>query len=228
VTLKFAEIYFNSPGARVFDVTINGSRVLTSFDIVAQAGAAWRAVDRSFPVTVTNGQIAIQAVAQVDNPQINAIEITPGAAAKTVIRVNAGGGGFTDASGAVWAADNGSAAGQAFSTGAEIQNTSAPALYRSLRWNTGPLTYQFSVPNGTYKVTLKYAELYHTSAGSRVFDVSVNGTRVLQNFDIVAQAGGANRAVDRTFSVNVTNGQITILSTSTVDYPQINGVEITN
>src|SRR5262249_3456005 len=38
VRLHFAEVYFNSPGKRLFNVTINGIPVLTRFDIFAQAG----------------------------------------------------------------------------------------------------------------------------------------------------------------------------------------------
>jgi hypothetical protein len=39
-------------------VTVNGTAVLTNFDIVAQAGY-WTALDKQFPVTVTNGAIQI-------------------------------------------------------------------------------------------------------------------------------------------------------------------------
>jgi hypothetical protein len=58
LTLKFAEIQYASAGARVFNVTINGAAVLTNFDIVAQAGY-WTAIDKQFPVAVTNGAVQI-------------------------------------------------------------------------------------------------------------------------------------------------------------------------
>jgi len=54
LTLKFAEIQYASAGARVFNLTVNGVAVLTNFDIVSQAGY-WTAIDKQFPVTVTNG-----------------------------------------------------------------------------------------------------------------------------------------------------------------------------
>ena len=75
-------------------------------------------------------------------------------------------------------------------------------------------------------MNLKFAELYFSAAGQRVFNVSINGQPVLSNFDIVAQAGGMNRAVDRAFTVNVTNGQVSIQMNATVDNPQINAIEI--
>jgi hypothetical protein len=38
------------------------------------------------------------------------------------------------------------------------------------------LTYQFTVANGNRTVKLKFAEIYHTSAGQRIFDVAINGS----------------------------------------------------
>jgi hypothetical protein len=57
--------------------------------------------------------------------------------------------------------------------------------------------------------------------------VSINGTRVLSNFDIYAAAGGALRAVTRTFPVTVTNGTIAITFRSVNDLPAVNGIEVT-
>ena len=68
---------------------------------------------------------------------------------------------------------------------------------------------RFTVPAGSYQVTLKFAETYFTSgaaSGQRVFNVAINGTTVLTNFDIKAAAGGANIAVDRTFTVTAGAG----------------------
>jgi hypothetical protein len=38
VTLYFVEHFWTAPGKRVFDVIINGNRVLSGFDIFADAG----------------------------------------------------------------------------------------------------------------------------------------------------------------------------------------------
>lgn len=74
VRLRFSEIYFNQTGRRVFNVRINGTQVLTSFDITA-AGGAFAAVDRDFPVNVTNGVLEIEFLPVVENPSVAAIEI---------------------------------------------------------------------------------------------------------------------------------------------------------
>jgi hypothetical protein len=239
VNLKFAELYFSGAGQRVFSIAINGQTVANNFDIVAAAGGGAKAVDRSFPVNVTGGRISIQMNAAVDDPAINAIEIfkittvtttqpAPAPVQKVAIRVNAGGPLYKDAAGNTWSADTGSTVGYQWGTNAAIANTADPALYQTLRWYEQPLAYQFAVPNGTYTVKLKFAELYFTDQGRRVFDIVINGQKVLANFDIVQQAGGPNRAVDKPFTVNVTNGAVVIQMTATVDAPQVNAIEILN
>jgi hypothetical protein len=72
-------------------------------------------------------------------------------------------------------------------------------LYQTCR--SGNLSYVLGAANGTYTVVLKFAEIYCTTAGSRGFNVSMNGTQVLSNFDIVApgrrRAEGSGHAVPR-------------------------------
>ncbi|HKF40036.1 MAG TPA: malectin domain-containing carbohydrate-binding protein, partial [Candidatus Acidoferrum sp.] len=63
-------------GQRIFSVTINGTPVLTNFDIVAAAGAPLTAIDKTFPVTVTNGLVTVQFVTGPANlPKVSAIEV---------------------------------------------------------------------------------------------------------------------------------------------------------
>jgi len=58
-----------------------------------------------------------------------------------------------------------------------------------------------------------------------VFNVLINGQTVLANFDIVGQAG-AGVALDKQFTVNVTNGQISIQLTPVIENPMISAIEI--
>jgi hypothetical protein len=64
------------------------------------------------------------------------------------------------------------------------------------------------LPAGTATVTFKFAEIQQTAPGQRVFDVAINGQTVLHDFDIFAEAGGANVALNKTFSVPVVDGQV--------------------
>ena len=89
------------------------------------------------------------------------------------------------------------------------------------------MTYKFTVPNGNYNVVLKFAEIYWTKPGQRVFNVLVNGSQVLTNFDVIAAAGAPLTAVDKTFPVTVTNSTVTIQFTvGTADQPKISAIEI--
>ena len=235
VNLKFAEIYFTTSGNRIFNIAINGSTVDANFDPCAAAGGPNRAVDRSYSINVTGGQIAITLTGIANNPKISAIEILSGGSAPpppppptgfSPIRVHAGGGAYTDPSGNAWSADTGFIGGYTYSTSANISGTTTPALYQTERWNSPTLQYAFTVPNGTYSVKLKFAEIFFTTCGNRIFNIAINGSAVTSNFDPCAAAGGPNIAVDRTYSVNVTGGQIAILMTGIANNPKISAIEI--
>jgi hypothetical protein len=149
---------------------------------------------------------------------------SPSPSPEVSIRVTSATSSYTDSLGQVWAADSHFSGGQEFSASSPISNTSTPALYQSEHY--GNFSYSFDVPNGTYKVTLKFAEIYWSSAGSRVFNVSINGEQVLSNFDIFADAGAANTADDKSFVTEVDNGNITIQFQSVVDQAKISSIEI--
>ena len=78
VRLHFAEEYWTTAGSRTFNVLINGTQVLTSFDIFATAGGEYIGVIEPFTATASStGTITIQFVAVKDNAQVNGIEILP-------------------------------------------------------------------------------------------------------------------------------------------------------
>lgn len=93
----------------------------------------------------------------------------------------------------------------------------------SFTYTVGGLTSAIS-----YQVTLEFAEIYWTRAGQREFNVNINGTRVLTNFDVVAAAGGSDRAIDKTFTAAAgSNGQIVIaFSTGAADYPKVAAIQV--
>lgn len=144
--------------------------------------------------------------------------------------MNAGGPTHIDPNGVFWNADTGSTVGNVYSSGAPITNTSTPYLYQTERFNTGPLTYAYLVPSGTYTVTLKFAEIYFSTAGQRLMNVQINGATVQPNFDPFTAAGAINRAVDLTFSgVTPVNGQIVItLQPVSGSVPKISAIQITS
>ena len=79
VTLYFAETYVTAAGQRLFNVSINGSTVLSSFDIYAAAGGQNRAIARTFNTTAnSSGQVVIGFTAQTENPKVNGITVAGG------------------------------------------------------------------------------------------------------------------------------------------------------
>jgi hypothetical protein len=76
VRLHFAEIYFGKAGARQFNVAINGTPVLTSFDIFKTAGAKNKANVQQFPAFADwSGTYQVALTAVKDNPLIAGVEI---------------------------------------------------------------------------------------------------------------------------------------------------------
>jgi Malectin domain len=107
------------------------------------------------------------------------------------------------------------------------------AIFDSERWDPGShldgneMHWDFPVPSGTtVQVRLYFANRYTgtSGVGQRVFDVGVDGTTVLPNFDIVAAAGDQTGTM-RSFTETST-GDITIDLTHEVENPLINGIEI--
>ena len=79
VTLYFVETYVTGAGQRLFNVTINGTTVLSSFDIYASAGGQNRAISRTFNATAnSSGQVVIQFISGTQNPKINGITVASG------------------------------------------------------------------------------------------------------------------------------------------------------
>jgi len=90
----------------------------------------------------------------------------------------------------------------------------------------GAVSYEFTVPNNIYTVRLRFVELTRRGAGERFFHVLINGHYVLLNFDIVAQAGGPGKAINREFNISVTNRILKIDFQSVIGEPAIDGIEI--
>ena len=111
------------------------------------------------------------------------------------------------------------------STTATISGTDLQAVYQTARW--GNMAYKVDLPNGTYKVTLMFAETYFDAAGERVFDIAIEGNTIWSNVDIFAWSGGKNRAMELTANASVSDHCLDItFPVIHQDYPQICGIKI--
>jgi hypothetical protein len=112
---------------------------------------------------------------------------------------------------------------------ASISSTAAPmAVYQSARQGTVTYTIAGLTAGSSHTVRLHFAELYFSAAGDRVFDVAINGTAVLTNFDIYKTAGANYTAVVENFTATAnSSGQIVIAFTNgTADQPMFEGIEV--
>ncbi|MEU7825857.1 S8 family serine peptidase [Catellatospora sp. NPDC049133] len=110
--------------------------------------------------------------------------------------VDVGGFGYVGTDGFVWAPDQGLGSrpwgyvgGKVQATKADIAGTVDDALFRTQR--TGDtFSYVFkNAPAGKYRISLDFAEIEKVKAGSRAFDVLIDGKVVLYDHDVQAKAG---------------------------------------
>lgn len=184
------------------------------------------------PVTTTGASLALNENAQVNHWAAKGLAIVPGRpreARQTNFRINCGGpqtGNFQ--------ADDFYAGGQPYAAGGPIETgtLSAPgAIFQTGR--AGNVEYLiYNRPQRTslwYDVRLYFAESTFHEAGKRRFDVEINGQKVLTNFDIFQEAGGANKAVMKEFPLVSSNKDGTFriqLKTGAADQPEICGIEL--
>jgi Malectin domain/Ricin-type beta-trefoil lectin domain/Putative Ig domain len=234
VQLDFAEEYWTAAGSRTFNVLINGTQVLTNFDIYATAGGEFKAVDEPFTATASSaGAVTIQFVSVKDNAQVNGIQVTP----------VSGGGGTGPGTGGVDISAGGPAAApfvadEDYAGGATavtttaitttgITNPAPQSVYQHNRYGNFTYTIPGLTAGASYTVRLDFAEEYWTTAGSRTFNVLINNNQVLTNFDIFATAGGEFKAVAESFTATASStGTITIQFVTVKDNAQVNGIEI--
>ncbi|MGC1242924.1 MAG: putative Ig domain-containing protein [Chryseosolibacter sp.] len=158
---------------------------------------------------------------------INPASTPPGAA----MRVNSGGAAAT-AFGVPFEADNYFTGGTAYTNTkiVDIAGTTEDVIYRSER--SKQMSYQFPVPSGTYRVRLHFAELYYGATGggiggvgTRVFNVTGEGTPLLTNFDILAEVPSMTALV-KEFQLNVTDGTLNLNFNPVVRNPKVNAIEV--
>src|SRR5207302_980552 len=110
----------------------------------------------------------------------------PPATTQASINLNCGGNDYTAIDGTKWTSDYYSAGGDLLYTSDAIVNSQDMPLYRSGRAGLyGDFSYSIPMQNGSYTVTLHFAEIQYWNRGDRVFNVAINGSTVLSNFDIL-------------------------------------------
>jgi len=213
---------------------VNGSLALSvadSFSMVARGNPLRIGLDHTGgqPTLgkLDNIRVYARTLSQTDVENDLATPIA-GSTGSTSLSINSGGG----ATGS-FRSDTDFTGGNTYATTTAVATSgvtsAAPAaVYQSERW--GAFTYSVGglLPGATYTVRLHFAEIWWSGTGQRIFNVGINGTPVLSNFDIVAAAGGSFKALVKSFTATAdSTGKVTISYTQgSVDWPKSSGVEV--
>ena len=175
----------------------------------------------SVTVNTKNGDVGrkLQVLVPVSNSSTSSV--SPAAL------INSGGGAYSGSGSKNWAADNSFSGGSIYSVANSISNTSDQTLYQAQRFGNFTYTISGLTPNSSHTVILKFSEIYWSSPWQREFNVQINGSQVLTNFDIVADAGSNFKADDKSFSATAdSSGNISIQFVTIIDNAEINAIEV--
>ena len=248
VRLHFAETVFGpgNPGAgekrhgessRIFHVDANGERILNNFDVLVDAGGANRPLEKVFAGISpgSDGVLKLDFIPLANLPILNGLEIFRTADSKMrPVRILAGREApLVDTSGREWGPDRYVSGGRPVPRQNAIVGTDSPNLFAGERY--GNFQYRIPVdPQGTYSLRLLFAEMWwgdhqQGGPGSRLFDVLLNGVKILGAFDIYDEAGGPDRAVEKVFHHIKPNpqGMIDLSFVRIENYAAVNAIEVT-
>ena len=196
----------NGPGDVTFSPSANVRKPLVSFSASGQY---------TLRIAATDGNASATRDVTVN--------VLPNPSSIAMSAINCGGPTFQGADGIVWKADTCFNGGATMTTPVRthIAGTPDDALFQSQR--VGNCTYAIPVPNGSYLVTLRFAETLKTQACLRRFHINLQNVRVTSSLDPFVEAG-FNHALDRNYAVTVTGGAINLQLTGEVDQPAIAGI----
>ena len=230
VLLHFAETAFDGPDLRVFDIEMEGLTVFNNYDIYAEAmdnNTAW--VESVSNLLVNDGFLTIEFSPETERAKISGIEVFgPVEAAPFPFYLNVGGFEYISQTD-TWSEDEDDyfLEGTTLTISGQIDGTADDEIYLSERFGTLMRFMLPGMPDGEYDLELHFAENFHTSAGARIFDVSIEGEVVLDDFDIFDTAGGNTAHVETFDDVSVTDGILNITLEATEGSATINGIAIT-
>jgi len=222
--------------SRLFNIDMNGKHLITTLDVFSDAGGANVADERIFKdiSPAPDGYLHLNFNKVIDYPILSALEIVPSLPGKTQpIRLVAQEHSYTDDSGRIWIPDRYSLGGRLIKIAQEVTGTPDAGLYSGERY--GHFDYAIPVADGRYALTLRFAETYFGPTnpggggiGNRLFDVYCNGVALLRNFDIFKEAGGENRALEKTFHGLRPNamGKLMLSFVPVTNYASVKAIEV--
>jgi len=218
---------------RRFNFLVNGAMKLYRFDIVTDAGGPNIATERVFKdiTPAADGMLRLEFKSVKAEALLNGIEVLPATKGRMrPVRILCGSGPYWQGAEATWLGDSYFRGGIGIRHIVNIETADDPNLYVGERY--GNFAYAIPVADGTYRLKLRFAEFVFGSGdvGRRVFDVNCNGVVLLKDFDILHDAGGARRAVSRTFRGLKPNaqGKLLISFVPSKNYASVSAIEVSD
>jgi hypothetical protein len=215
VESEFGDTTVGAETSRLFDIEVNGRRLIHDFDVSADAGGS-RTPDVKVLTDLSpaaDGRLHLRFAHVNYRAILNGIEILPGLPGRMrPVRITALPTPYVTADGVLFLPDLFVRGGRPVPRERVVSGTSEPGLFRAERF--GHFRYTIPAAPGRYRLSLTFAETFFGAAngvpagrGARVFDVFCNGEALLRNLDVFEQAGGENRALVRTFAQLEPNAQ---------------------
>jgi hypothetical protein len=108
-----------------------------------------------------------------------------------------------------------------------VVNAAPMAVYQDGRQGNFSYTLSGFAPGSTHTIRLHFAETYFATAGSRTFNIDINGFQAVASYDIFAAAGAKNKAVVREFTENAdSTGAFVVTFTSVINNSLLSAIEI--
>lgn len=232
VHLLFAETSGLQENKRNVVFSFNGAAP-KNLDVVDDAAGDDTATTKVYTDVEPGKDGAIHIEFTTDESFVNAIEILPGTPRRMLpVRIITGHSAYRDAAGNLWLPDRYFLGGRLSWFVGDLSQVPDGSLYEWHRF--GHFHYVIPVATGSLN-TLKLYFLEHWfgvqnggvgGIGSRVFDVSCNGSMLLKNFDIYREAGTGPLMKTFPHIPPTAQGKIELYFTPTVNYPSISAIEV--
>jgi len=230
--LLFADTAGDKEGAREVDLSINNA-VTAALDITDEAGGDDVVVGKVFAGIHPMSDGAIHLEFTSDLSFVNAAELIPSMSdGGPPLRMIAGPAIFHDEQGNTWLPERYFQGGRRSFHPDNLPNIPNSRLFEWARY--GRFHYLIpAVAGKEYRVRLYFSEAWFGSSnggpggvGSRVFDVYLNGTTLLKNFDILREQKNGTAVITFNRVKPTAHGMLELYFTPVKNYPLINAIEV--
>ncbi len=249
--LHFAETFYGpeeigsgGEGSRVMTASANGSRLLSDFDVVLDAGGSRTADVKVFPNIRpgADGQLHLSfSSVRGGSAMLSAIEILPGIDhSQRPVRIVTRDSPYYSNDSRWWGPDAYFKGGQLSSSDDPAVDADDPEMYETERW--GHFSYSIPVASGRYIATFLFIEHRFDAANhdrygdsvvdsqatsGRLFSVFCNGKLILKDVDLIKEAGENHPLVRKVSGLEPNaQGKLLLEFIPTRHYATVTAIEI--